>query len=120
MSELICVAHSLTGSNFLKHNFNPRSWEWINHKYFVCRERCLSANGKRIISREVITHTEKGVIADQYCQESLKALVSKAGFNDIIIHGALTVRSQRNQDLGMMENRIILSAINNKTEKIKA
>ena len=110
----------IADGDFLKNNFNPRSWEWINNKYFVCRERCLSANGKRIISREVITHTEKGVIADQfyaenlYCQESLKALVSKAGFNDIIIHGALTVQSQRNQDLGMMENRIILSARNNK------
>jgi D-alanine-D-alanine ligase len=106
--------------NFLEHNFNPRSWEWINSKYFVCRERCLSSNRKKIISREVITHTEKGVIADQfyaenlYSEESLKNLVASAGFENIKIHGSLTVRSQRNQDLGMMENRIILSAVINK------
>ena len=29
--------------NFLKKHFKPRSWEWIDKTYFVCRERCLSA-----------------------------------------------------------------------------
>jgi D-alanine-D-alanine ligase len=102
--------------DFLKHNFKPRSWEWINKKHFVCRERCISANGKKLISREVITHTDKGVIADQFYAEnlysikSLKLLVQQAAFENIATHEALTVNSQRNQDLGMMENRIILSA----------
>src|SRR5438046_2499504 len=72
--------------DFLKHHFKPRSWEWINKKHFVCRERCISANGKKLISREVITHTDKGVIADQFYAEnlysvnSLKLLVEQAGF----------------------------------------
>lgn len=102
--------------DFLKDNFKPRSWEWINKKHFVCRERCISANGKKLISREVITHTDKGVIADQfyaenlYSDSSLKLLVGEAGFENLATHNSLTVHSQRNQDLGMMENRIILSA----------
>ncbi|HEY6975959.1 MAG TPA: class I SAM-dependent methyltransferase [Chitinophagaceae bacterium] len=102
--------------DFLKQNFKPRSWEWINKKYFVCRERCLSASGKKLISREVITHTDKGVIADQFYAEnlysvnSLQLLAEEAGFENITTHPTLSVNSQRNQDLGMMENRIILTA----------
>jgi len=102
--------------DFLKHNFKPRSWEWINKKHFVCRERCISSDGKKLISREVITHANKGIIADQfyaenlYCINSLRLLAQQAGFENIVTRKGLTVHSQRNQDLGMMENRIILNA----------
>ena len=101
--------------NFLKTHFKARSWEWINKTHFVCRERCLSASGKKLISREVITQTNKGVIADQFYSENLYDsndlvdLLKLSGFEDIIVSQSLEVRSQRNQDLGMMENRIIIS-----------
>ncbi|MGI8950359.1 MAG: class I SAM-dependent methyltransferase [Chitinophagaceae bacterium] len=106
--------------DFLKQNFQPRSWEWIDKKHFVCRERSLSSNEKKLISREVITHAQKGIIADQfyaenlYSKQSLKELLGKANFDNVIIHQALAVQSQRNQDLGMMKNRIILTGINHK------
>jgi len=102
--------------NFLKEKFQPRSWEWIDSKHFVCRERSLSSDGNRIISREVITHTEKGVLADQfyaerlYTVEELKNLLLKAGFSNPEIHAQIATDSQRNQDLGMMEKRIIITA----------
>lgn len=102
--------------DFLKRHFKPRSWEWINKKQFVCRERCLSSSGKKLISREVITQTDKGVIADQfyaenlYTSEDLETLLRLSGFENIIMSPALEVKSHRNQDLGMMENRIIMSA----------
>lgn len=102
--------------NFLRYNFTPRSWEWINNNYFVCRERSLSANAKKLISREVVTHTRKGVIADQfyaenlYTENDLKILLQQAGFTNIVLHSCLKVISQRNQDLGMMENRLIFTA----------
>ncbi len=102
--------------NYLKHHFKPRSWEWINKRHFVCRERCLSSNGKKLISREVITQTNKGVIADQFYSENLydsgdlETLVTLSGFENIVLSPCMEVTSQRNQDLGMMENRIILSA----------
>ncbi len=114
------VLIDVADGSFLKTNFKPRSWEWINKNQFVCRERCLSASGKKLISREVITQTNKGVIADQFYSENLydgqglENLVNLSGFDDIKISSALEVKSQRNQDLGMMENRIILSAIINK------
>jgi len=102
---------------YLKENFQSRSWEWIDKKYFVCRERSLSLDKQRLISREVITHVEKGVIADQfyaerlYTQESMNELLKKVGLSNIMFNGEILTDSQRNQDLGMMERRIIVTAV---------
>lgn len=102
---------------YLREHFQPRSWEWIDKKFFVCRERSLSIDKQRLISREVITNVEKGVIADQfyaerlYSRESLYELLTMAGFSEVAFHGEMSPDSQRNQDLGMMERRIILTAI---------
>jgi len=102
---------------YLKKNFQPRSWEWINKKLFVCRERSLSIDEQRLISREVITHVEKGVIADQfyaerlYSRESIPQILGKAGFSDVVFHGQFSTDSQRNQDLGMMERRLIITSV---------
>ncbi|HUW19538.1 MAG TPA: methyltransferase domain-containing protein [Sedimentisphaerales bacterium] len=101
---------------YLKKKFQPRSWEWIDKKYFVCRERSLSLDKQRLISREVVAHVEKGVIADQfyaerlYTRKSITELLQTAGFTNINIHGQITGDSQRNQDLGMMEKRIVVTA----------
>jgi D-alanine-D-alanine ligase len=102
--------------DYLRRKFQARSWEWIDRKYFVCRERSLSLDKQRLISREVVTHVEKGVIADQfyaerlYSSKSIQELLAKAGFSDITVHGQITGDSQRNQDLGMMERRIMVTA----------
>ena len=102
---------------YLKTHFQPRSWEWIDKKYFVCRERSLSLDQQRLISREVITHVEKGVVADQfyaerlYNRETLVRLLEEAGFSDINFPGEIEPDSKRNQDLGMMEKRIIVTAV---------
>jgi len=107
----------VTDGNYMKESFQPRSWEWIDKRFFVCRERCLSHDEQRLISREVITHVEKGVIADQfyaerlYSQESLPQIIQTAGFSDISFHGELSPDSQRNQDLGMMEKRLIVTSV---------
>ncbi|MBC8389304.1 MAG: methyltransferase domain-containing protein [Actinobacteria bacterium] len=103
--------------NYLKENFKPRSWEWIDKKYFVCRERSLSLDKTRLISREIVSNVNKGVIADQfyaerlYTQEELIELLKQTEFSNISSHGTITTDSKRNQDLGMTERRIIISAI---------
>lgn len=82
----------------------------------VCRERSLSLDEQRLISREVITDVEKGVVADQfyaerlYTPEALRRLLEKAGFSGVAFHEIAT-ESQRNQDLGMMERRHIVTAV---------
>ncbi|MBI3158370.1 MAG: methyltransferase domain-containing protein [Chloroflexi bacterium] len=106
----------VTDGDFMRTNFEKRSWEWIDKQHFVCRERSLSADGQRLISREVITHTEEGVLADQfyaerlYTPQSLSDLLRMAGFANIQVHGGIAPNSQRNQDLGMMAHRILVTA----------
>ena len=71
---------------------------------------------QRLISREVIVHTEKGVEVDQfyaerlYTPELIRSLLEEAGFQEVSFHGSLTPDSARGQDLGMMERRILVSA----------
>jgi len=107
----------VTDGEYLRRKFQPRSWEWIDKKSFVCRERSLSLDKQRLISREVVTHVEKGVVADQfyaerlYTRKSIRELLEKAGFSDVTIHGQISGDSQRNQDLGMMERRIIVTSV---------
>jgi len=102
--------------SFLRNNFQPRSWEWIDKKYFVCRERSLAKDNERLISREVISHVGKGIVVDQFYAERLYStdllsdVLNRAGFHDLQFHDAIESNSTRNQDLGMMERRIIVSA----------
>jgi len=99
----------------MKAHFQPRSWEWIDKKMFVCRERSLSADRHRLISREVVTDVTKGVIADQfyaerlYTQDELTRLLEQTGMTEVTLHGAISPDSVRNQDLGMMEKRLIMT-----------
>jgi len=110
-----------TDGDYLRQNYEARSWEWIDKNYFVCRERSLSKTKDRLISREVITHTSKGVVADQFYAErlyneaELRELLASAGF----VPGEsirIVTDSKRNQDLGMMAQRIALVARSDKTE----
>ena len=106
----------IADGEYLKANFQPRSWEWIDQNLFVCRERSLSLDEQRLVSREVITHVSKGVIADQfyaerlYTRESLAKLLEAAGLREISFLGEFSTISQRAQDLGMMERRIVVTA----------
>jgi D-alanine-D-alanine ligase len=108
-----------TDGDFLRDNFEARSWEWIDKHYFVCRERSLSKDHDRLVSREVITHSKKGVVADQFYAErlynadQLGALLAENGF-DVLQARPMSTVSKRNQDLGMMAQRIILTARSNK------
>ena len=101
--------------SYLRENFTPRSWEWIDKTHFVCRERSLAFDNERLISREVVTNTEKGVIVDQfyaerlYTKEHLAHLITEVGFKETDFHGNIGADSMRNQDLGMMEKRFILT-----------
>jgi D-alanine-D-alanine ligase len=106
----------LTDGQWMREHFDPRTWEWIDEHHFVCRERSLSADVGRLISREVIVHDERGVIADQfyaerlYSRDSITRLLREAGFREVRFHGNLEALSDRGQDLGMMARRMLLTA----------
>jgi len=109
-----------TDGDYLRSAYEARSWEWIDKNYFVCRERSLSKDNNRLVSREVITHVKKGVVADQFYAErlynatQLGDLVEDNGF-DLQECQPMSTVSKRNQDLGMMAQRIVLTARSNKT-----
>jgi D-alanine-D-alanine ligase len=101
---------------YMGEHFEKRSWEWIDEHHFVNRERSISSDRERLISREVIVNDETGVIADQfyaerlYTKESITKLLEKCGFRNIRHHGQAESASDRDQDLGMMARRMLISA----------
>ena len=115
----------VTDGAWMKENYEKRSWEWIDEELLVCRERHLASDHHRLISRELVTHAEKGVIADQfyaerlYTFEQLQSQLAVAGFEKIERHENVKGESFRNQDLGMMANRIIVTAVAPKKIKPK-
>ena len=95
----------ITDGSHMHEHFEKRSWEWIDEHHFVCRERSISQDRERLISREVIVHDEMGVIADQfyaerlYTRESIAKLLEKVGFRNVRHHGHAESQSDRDQDL---------------------
>ncbi|KAF9086754.1 hypothetical protein BGX27_003112, partial [Mortierella sp. AM989] len=75
----------LVDGAYMRENYSPRGWEWINDGMIACRERWLSEDRKRLTCREVIMLTTKGVIRDQFYQERLydadeiRQLISNVG-----------------------------------------
>jgi D-alanine-D-alanine ligase len=116
----------ITDGDYMRSNFMPRSWEWIDKNYFVCRERSLSSDRERLISREVITHVKKGVIADQfyaerlYNQKEITNLLKTSGFTQLEFKHKIETGSQRAQDLGMMAQRIVIRGIAKKKTSLVA
>src|SRR5689334_6480458 len=105
----------LTDGEWMRTHFEPRSWEWVDQNHFVCRERGLAGDGERLISREVVVHAERGVIADQFYAERLYSrariteLLERVGFTNIRFHALIGADSARNQDLGMMAHRMFMT-----------
>ena len=105
----------LTDGEYMRRHFEPRSWEWIDKNYFVCRERSLTEDG-RLVSREVITHVRKGVVSDQfyaerlYSEAQMRTLLGECQYTGVELRDRVTTESQRNQDLGMMGHRMIYTA----------
>jgi len=106
----------IADGEYQRKHYQPRSWEWISKDYLVCRERSLSLDKQHLISREVVIHCEKGVIVDQfyserlYDRETLRGLLESAGFVGIEFHDDWQTMSSRNQDLGMMASRFLVTA----------
>jgi D-alanine-D-alanine ligase len=105
----------LMDGEWMRAHYEPRSWEWVDQNHLVCRERELAGDGDRLISREVVVHAERGVIADQfygerlYSKERLEALLTRAGFTNLRFHSLSAPNSHRNQDLGMVAHRLFVT-----------
>ncbi len=115
------IVMDIADGDWMRRHFEPRSWEWIDKNHLVCRERSLTADGERLISREVVTHAERGVIIDQfyaerlYNEQAIHQLLERAGFTGVRVHESLKTESDRDQDLGMMAHRMFITATVPKT-----
>lgn len=110
----------ISDGEFARNKFQKRSWEWIDKNQFVCRERSLSNNNDRLITREVVTDVNRGVIADQfyaerlYSKTSIEELLLSSGFYSFNLCTSIMSETVRNQDLGMMEKRIVCTCLASK------
>ena len=101
----------IADGEWLRENYTTNSWEWLGPDLMAVRERKLS--GDRLISREMVIHTTKGVVADRtyaerlYSREDIRELLAKVGFVDILIAGELGTGGS---DPGMMGHRFTVVA----------
>jgi D-alanine-D-alanine ligase len=106
----------LNDGEVLRNSFEARSSEWLDEKTLVNRERALARSGKRLISREIIYSLVDGLIADQiyaetlYSASDISSMLERTAFTDIRVHREAPVISTRNEDLGMLAHRMIVTA----------
>lgn len=107
----------VTDANYIRRHLDPRSWEWIDERQYVIRERSLAEDGSHLTSREIIADIENGVLSDQFYSErlydaaALEKLLRKAGFTAVEFHGLHQPDSKKKQDTGMMGHRIIMTGV---------
>lgn len=110
------VVFEVVDGEWLKHNFQPKAYGWNDQKLFVCTERYLASDGRRIISREVVVDPEKGKIAEHFAAErlfstdELMTLLVKHGFTEIYKHDFQKKPFSNRRDLMMVENRLFFTA----------
>ncbi len=106
----------LIDGEWLRDNFAPCSWEWLEDRLLVCRERTLSRDRARLVTREIILHADRGVIDDRFFAERLYsrceivALLESEGFAATAFHAPSDLVSDRASDLGMMARRVLVVA----------
>jgi len=118
------VLLDIADGEYLRENYSPRGWEWVDDSMIVCRERWLTEDKKRLVSREVVMLTNQGVIRDQFYQERLYSLeeirlllqgvglvlLENSGPEELLINRVGAEMSLRGEDLGMMEQRHLIAA----------
>ena len=106
----------LVDGEWMAQHFSPRSWEWVDQEHLVCRERSLAQDRQRLVCREVVVHAERGIIADQfyaerlYTRQGIVDLLESVGMEKVKLHDGIVTESERAQDLGMMHQRILVTA----------
>lgn len=102
---------------WLAKNYSRASWEWVGQKTLVCRERVLSEG--RLVSREIVIETDKGVTEDRtyaerlYPRSRVLELLHEVGFTDVHLAGEPT---NGGMDPGMMAHRF--TVVGKKVERV--
>lgn len=106
----------LPNGEWLKTNFEPQTWSWLDRNHLSLYERALSRDRSRLIARAIYIHKRRGVLEDHfyavrlYSFEKLAGLLEQAGFTAVQNSGSVENRSVRGQELGIMANRLLITA----------
>ena len=106
----------IVDGGWLRAHLVPRAWEWIDAQHLALREREITADGDRVVTREIVLHTRDGIVADQYygqrlySRDRICALLRDTGFGRIEFHSNLRLDGQKGRDPGQMQNRLLLTA----------
>jgi D-alanine-D-alanine ligase len=106
----------IVDGGWLRSHLVPRSFEWIDAQHLACREREVTADGDRVVTREIVLHARDGIVADQYygqrlySRDRICALLREAGFGPVEFHSNLRLDGQDGRDPGQMQNRLLLTA----------
>jgi D-alanine-D-alanine ligase len=103
----------LPNREYVLDNFTPQSWHEADKDVVVCRQRRL--DNDIIYSREMVISKMKGLIREAtyctrlYSPEKIKKILASAGFDSVTIQKDF-VGNEREWDLGLVTNRIIVIA----------
>ena len=107
------IAIDVTDGSVVRQRFNPNAWHEIGEEIVVCRQRELQGN--RVSAREMVIDKSHGLVRDRtysvrlYDDNTLKALVSNAGFSDVRLFKDFT-SFLGEEDVGFMNHRMIVAA----------
>jgi D-alanine-D-alanine ligase len=107
------IAVDVTDGRTVRNRFVPSAWHEIGEDIVVCRQREL--DGDLIRAREMVLDKRSGLVRDQnygmrlYDGDSLKLLISDAGFVNIQLHEDFSAY-QGGGDVGFMNRRIMVTA----------
>ncbi|MEM3906131.1 MAG: methyltransferase domain-containing protein [Nitrososphaerota archaeon] len=106
----------LAAGDAVRRNYAKRSWEWVDDRTIVVREREMSMDDERIITREIIIDVERGALADNvyavrlYSFTELKNVLESAGFVNVSLR-MLMDSDDLSGDPGLMATRMMVSAL---------
>lgn len=92
LKERGSVVFEVVDGEWYKHNFQTKAYGWNDHQLFVCTERTLASDGRRLIVREVVVDPQRGKVAEHFSAErlfstdELTILLIKHGFTEIFKH----------------------------------
>jgi D-alanine-D-alanine ligase len=102
----------VTNGSYVSKSFSKSSWEWIDKYILVCRERELSIDGKKLISREIIIDLKNKNTTDQLYSEflfSIDEIISILSANHFkVLDSIIYDIDGEHVDSGMMSSRYVL------------
>jgi D-alanine-D-alanine ligase len=103
----------LPNLEYIRCNFQPRSWHEADEDIVVCRQRRLEKD--ILYCREVVVSKRKGLMRDEgystrlYSKERISGMLKNTGFHWIDVRKDF-VSHERHDDYGCMTNRMIVTA----------